>query len=265
MADTRPSDALPALWCGNGPHRSRSGERLEARSVLDLPGMRPPLLDHVSPSDDRLCDSAANRRQGPLFPWRHVRNSGSYIVPAEGIILDHILETTAGGHCLTPAALRKFNNALSKTSWGQTHQHRMALMDRSDVLASAQRYDLMGMLDQCPVRICGSARCLATRRSATAVMRGCSCRAILQALIAREPAERRPMIHAWLPPGFVPPQVTVVSVKPSAEVMMRGLGPTVRAGTVEQRRRVVLAERHTLTSQWASPFLLTEMVPHSGI
>ena len=35
------------------------------------------------------------------------------------------------------------------------------------------------------------------------------------------------MIHAWLPPGFVPPQVTVVSVKPVAEVMMRGLGPTV--------------------------------------
>ena len=31
----------------------------------------------------------------------------------------------------------------------------MALMDGSDVLASAQRYDLMGMLDQCPVRICG--------------------------------------------------------------------------------------------------------------
>ena len=29
----------------------------------------------------------------------------------------------------------------------------MALMDGSDVLASAQRYDLMGMLDQCPVRI----------------------------------------------------------------------------------------------------------------
>ena len=44
--------------------------------------------------------------------------------------------------------------------------------------------------------------------------------AILQALIAREPVERRPTIRAWLPPGFVPPQVTILSAKPSTEVMM---------------------------------------------
>ena len=51
--------------------------------------------------------------------------------------------------------------------------------------------------------------------------------AILQALIAREPAERRPTIRAWLPRGFVPPQVTIVSAKPSTEVMMiRSLGTT---------------------------------------
>jgi N-acetylglutamate synthase-like GNAT family acetyltransferase len=49
--------------------------------------------------------------------------------------------------------------------------------------------------------------------------------AILQALIAREPVERRPTIHAWLPPGFIPPQVTIVSAKPSAEVLLlRPLG-----------------------------------------
>jgi GNAT superfamily N-acetyltransferase len=49
--------------------------------------------------------------------------------------------------------------------------------------------------------------------------------AILQALIAREPAERRSTIRAWLPRGFVPPQVTIVSAKPSAEVLMvRSLG-----------------------------------------
>ena len=52
--------------------------------------------------------------------------------------------------------------------------------------------------------------------------------AILQALIAREPVERRPSIRGWLPPGFVPPQVTIVSAKPSTEVMMvRSLGSTV--------------------------------------
>ena len=44
--------------------------------------------------------------------------------------------------------------------------------------------------------------------------------AILQALIAREPAEKRPSIKAWLPDGFLPPQVTIVGETPSAELMM---------------------------------------------
>jgi hypothetical protein len=53
--------------------------------------------------------------------------------------------------------------------------------------------------------------------------------AILQALIAREPAERRPVIRGWLPPGFLPPQVTIVSSRPSDELMMtRFLGPGAR-------------------------------------
>jgi len=53
--------------------------------------------------------------------------------------------------------------------------------------------------------------------------------AILQALIAREPVERRPSIRAWLPPGFVPPQITIVSAKPSTEVMMmRSIGSARR-------------------------------------
>lgn len=51
--------------------------------------------------------------------------------------------------------------------------------------------------------------------------------AILQALIAREPAERRPRIRGWLPPGFRPPQVTITSARPSDDVMMlRFLHPT---------------------------------------
>src|SRR6185436_4901347 len=44
--------------------------------------------------------------------------------------------------------------------------------------------------------------------------------ALLQALIAREPAERRPSIRAWLPPHFLPPQVTIVSATPSTEMMI---------------------------------------------
>jgi len=44
--------------------------------------------------------------------------------------------------------------------------------------------------------------------------------AILQALIAREPAEVRPAISVWLPAGFVPPQLTIVDESPAKEVMM---------------------------------------------
>jgi predicted N-acetyltransferase YhbS len=44
--------------------------------------------------------------------------------------------------------------------------------------------------------------------------------AILQALIAREPAERRPAIRARLPAGFMPPQLSIVESHPTADVMM---------------------------------------------
>jgi predicted N-acetyltransferase YhbS len=44
--------------------------------------------------------------------------------------------------------------------------------------------------------------------------------AMLQALIAREPAEKRPSIAGWLPDGFLPPQVTIVGETPSKDVMM---------------------------------------------
>jgi hypothetical protein len=43
--------------------------------------------------------------------------------------------------------------------------------------------------------------------------------AMLQALVAREPVERRPTIRAWLPPAFVPPQVTIVKATPPARTM----------------------------------------------
>jgi GNAT superfamily N-acetyltransferase len=54
--------------------------------------------------------------------------------------------------------------------------------------------------------------------------------ALLQALIAREPSEHRPTIRAWLPPRFLPPQLTIVSAAPPTEIMMvRMLGA---AGTL---------------------------------
>jgi hypothetical protein len=70
--------------------------------------------------------------------------------------------------------------------------------------------------------------------------------AILQALIAREPVERRPVIRGWLPPGFVPPQVTIVSTHPSAEVLLARLLTT----TVD---RLGLSRNDVL--YWRSDFL----------
>jgi hypothetical protein len=50
--------------------------------------------------------------------------------------------------------------------------------------------------------------------------------ALIQALIAREPAERRPTIQAWLPPRFMPPQLVVASTYPSPPPMsVRPCGP----------------------------------------
>src|SRR5205807_2030800 len=44
--------------------------------------------------------------------------------------------------------------------------------------------------------------------------------AILQALIARQPAERRPTLRGRLPPMFLPAQLAVVERRPTADVMM---------------------------------------------
>jgi hypothetical protein len=44
--------------------------------------------------------------------------------------------------------------------------------------------------------------------------------AMLQVLLAREPAGPRPAITGWLPPGFAPPQLTIEPVPEGAVVMM---------------------------------------------
>jgi hypothetical protein len=53
--------------------------------------------------------------------------------------------------------------------------------------------------------------------------------ALLQALIARSPGEQRPTIRAWLPPRFLPPQLTIASATLSTEtIWVRPLGsPTM--------------------------------------
>jgi hypothetical protein len=53
--------------------------------------------------------------------------------------------------------------------------------------------------------------------------------ALLQALIAREPIEARPVIRGWLPPGFLPPQVTITSSSASPPLLLaRALSPRVQ-------------------------------------
>jgi hypothetical protein len=53
--------------------------------------------------------------------------------------------------------------------------------------------------------------------------------ALLQALIAREPAESRPVIRGWLPPGFLPPQITIAAAPATGpSVLARGLSPRVQ-------------------------------------
>ena len=54
--------------------------------------------------------------------------------------------------------------------------------------------------------------------------------AILQALIARQPAERPPVICGRLPPGLAPPQVAFVASQPSSDIMMvRPLTPAAES------------------------------------
>jgi hypothetical protein len=288
------------------------------------------------------------------------------VVRAEGAVLARVLNAAyaASRVGLSRAAFTSCDGALRKTSWARIHQRHHALVEGTEILASAQRYDLAGTLDDQALRICGigavwsdddplHARVLVERlvdqatqdgadlaiifapASNLAVLRGfeaiptrdvewkvaessrygapmtmvrggedrdlpaivamgqgraaryrfhlerdqdlvkyaitrkrllaglgaagdrqllfviaeegitaaayavisvvhgswtieeCGDRdasgarvgAILQALIAREPAERRPVIRGWLPAGFVPPQVTVVSTDPSADIV----------------------------------------------
>lgn len=57
--------------------------------------------------------------------------------------------------------------------------------------------------------------------------------AILQVLRAREPARDATAIRTWLPPGFLPPQLRIVSRRPAPEIMMlKPLVPHVRVDSL---------------------------------
>lgn len=63
--------------------------------------------------------------------------------------------------------------------------------------------------------------------------------AILQVLVARDPAESRPILRGWLPAGFRPPQIAIVSEQPSRDVMMlKALTPAGEAATTLRAENV---------------------------
>jgi hypothetical protein len=79
------------------------------------------------------------------------------VVEAEGAILKRIVARTplATYRGLSREAFVKYDAAQAKTVWALQHRRRFALVEGDDVLASAERYDLAGILDQQPVTICG--------------------------------------------------------------------------------------------------------------
>ncbi len=296
------------------------------------------------------------------------------LIAAEGVVLARILDATwPGSHDgLSRHAYGQFHAAQATTAWGGSSRRHVALVDGADLLASAEQYDLVGVLDGRPVRICGIGpvfsgtrrghastlidmvldqalrngaqmallfarpdpddrphgfgavsltdvtlsvaepprygapmtmvrggderdlaaivamgraraepflfhldrdidfvRFAITRKRLLAGLGAVNARelhffiaeegttaaayvvisvvgdtwtleecgdrdpsgarvgALLQALIARQPIERRPTIHAWLPPRFMPPQITIASSRPPAETLMvRMLNPS---------------------------------------
>ena len=79
------------------------------------------------------------------------------IVPAEGAILERILETTYPSRHdgLSRHAFANYDTALRSTPWALHHEQRFALVEGTNVLASAHRQDLTATLGGRDVRACG--------------------------------------------------------------------------------------------------------------
>src|SRR4030095_6824976 len=71
--------------------------------------------------------------------------------------LDRVVDATCrnarGG--LGRQACRTLHAAQMKTSWGRRCQRPFALVEGQKILASAEQYDLTGVLDGRAVRVCG--------------------------------------------------------------------------------------------------------------
>src|SRR5947208_13560659 len=76
---------------------------------------------------------------------------------AEGPTLRAILDATYDIWCegLTPAGYARFYAGQRATAWGARNLERWALVEGTDVLASAKLYNLAAVLDREPIRVAG--------------------------------------------------------------------------------------------------------------
>ena len=113
-------------------------------------------LEPLAFSSSRLSPRSMNTR-GVIHRGQSILNVPT-VIPADDAILERILETTyptSHQGLLSRSAFTKLDAAQRKTIWGLGHQRRFALVEKDEVLASAQRYALNGALDRQRVSICG--------------------------------------------------------------------------------------------------------------
>lgn len=121
------------------------------------------------------------------------------LIPAEGAILERILQTaySVWPEGLSRPAFATFHAAQTNTAWALRHQRRYALVAGGEVLASAQRYDLAGILDRQPVLLCGIGSVLYdpahSDRSHT--------RALVEQLLNEAERDGADMALLFVPPG----------------------------------------------------------------
>ena len=81
----------------------------------------------------------------------------STVTVARGATLDRVLDSRwrTADQGLDRDAYRKFHEARTRTEWGRRSQGAYVLVDGNHILASAERYDLSGVLDERAVAVCG--------------------------------------------------------------------------------------------------------------
>ncbi|HET9831705.1 MAG TPA: hypothetical protein VFP91_08345, partial [Vicinamibacterales bacterium] len=82
------------------------------------------------------------------------------LIAPTGSMLERVLDSRSrvGYDGLEPQAYRRLFAAQAKSMWGRHCQRLFAFVEGEDIIASAERYDLTGVLDGRSLRICGIRR-----------------------------------------------------------------------------------------------------------